>query len=140
MTQLNVARVFIFIGFSVGMASWSFTVSHVGDPTYLLLPEYALGATHGWYHAFREAAGDLAAMFTVLVLFCGPKELRVRASWVICLVVMLGYYAPFWIGMPFLAELSAPNMGAEITHILMAAFAFLGLFIGRGAFFVEADS
>jgi hypothetical protein len=50
------------------------------------------------------------------------------------LVLMLGYYAPFWIGEPFLPELSAPNNAAAIVHIVMALFAFSALFVARPSF------
>jgi hypothetical protein len=47
---------------------------------------------------------------------------------------MLGYYAPFWIGEPFLSALSAPNAPAAIIHIVMALFAGAALFAARPAF------
>jgi len=47
---------------------------------------------------------------------------------------MLGYYAPFWIGQPFVPALSAPNAIANVIHIVMAALAFAALFVGRSAF------
>ena len=42
---------------------------------------------------------------------------------------MLGFYGPFWMGMPFMAELAAPSMNAEIIHLSMAIPAFLGCFL-----------
>ena len=140
MKKFTVARTLLLLGFVVGLMSWMFTIGHVGDPKYVLVPEFELGASHAWYHAFREAAGDLAAMFTILVIFFGPKNLRVPATWIICLALMLGYYSPFWIGMPFMPELSAPNMAAETIHIVMATLAVAGLLIGRSEFYAESET
>ena len=128
------SRVLILLGFSVGSISWGYTVSHIGDDTYLLLSEFKLGATHAWYHAFREAAGDLSSMIIVLFIFFGPTSARTGFTWLICFILMVGYYAPFWVGMPFLPELSAPNLSAELTHISMALLAVSGLILARRSF------
>jgi hypothetical protein len=53
---------------------------------------------------------------------------------VIGLVLMLGYYAPFWIGEPFLPALSAPNTPAAIVHIAMALFTCVAIFAARPFF------
>lgn len=134
MRKLLISRVLIIIGFLIGLVSWSYTVRHINDPLYLLPPEFQYGQTHAWYHAFRESIGDLAAMAIIIYIYFGAEKLRTPATWVICLILMFGYYAPFWIGMPFVPELSAPSLIAELIHILMALFATLGLFISRSVF------
>jgi hypothetical protein len=50
------------------------------------------------------------------------------------LILMIGFYAPFWVGTPFMAELAAPNRGAEINHLQMAIPALIGCFLSRRHF------
>jgi hypothetical protein len=50
------------------------------------------------------------------------------------LILMIGFYAPFWVGVPFMPELGAPNMSAEINHLLMAIPSLLGCFLIKGQF------
>ncbi len=47
---------------------------------------------------------------------------------------MIGYYAPFWVGMPFIPELAAPDMRAEMAHILMTVPSVIALFLARKHF------
>ena len=135
MTHLTIGRILLIIGIIIGLKSWSMTIQHVGDPTYMLISEFTKGDTHAWYHAFREAIGDLAAMATILVVFFGGVSHRTPITWYICLLLMVGYYAPFWIGTPFIPELAAPHIKAEMIHILMAFFPTVGLFVSRSEFF-----
>lgn len=134
MKQLTLSRIFVVLGLLIGLKSWWMTMQHVGDVQYALIPEFTKGATHAWYHAFREALGDVAAMLVFLTIFFGSSSFRTKATWWICLIVMLGYYLPFWVGTPFLPELAAPHLKAEIIHILMAFFPLVGLLIARKDF------
>jgi hypothetical protein len=52
------------------------------------------------------------------------------------LILMLGFYAPFWVGVPFMAELGAPSFAAEINHLSMAVPSLLGCFLARRHFWV----
>jgi hypothetical protein len=47
---------------------------------------------------------------------------------------MIGFSAPFWVGVPFMPELGAPNFGAEINHLSMAIPALIGCFIAKPCF------
>ena len=96
--------------------------------------EHENGQTHGWYHAIRETLGDVAAMAVVLFIFFGNRQYQNSATWRICLVVLVGYYAPYWVGLPFNKELGAPNLGAEFSHVLQAVAAMTGLFLARREF------
>jgi hypothetical protein len=125
-SNLNIARVSIVIGLGIGLLSWRESVGHIGNADFVV-PAYAFGAGHSWYHVFREACGDVAKMAVFLLIFFGPPRWRTPVTWWIGFVLMVGYYAPFWLGEPFLAELSAPNAIAEAIHVAMAAFAALGL-------------
>ncbi len=100
----------------------------------MLPASFPLGPTHAWYHVFREVGKDVAEMAVFLAVFFGHPSLRTRGTWWLILVLMLGYYAPFWIGQPFVPALSAPNAIANVIHIVMAALAFAALFVGRSAF------
>lgn len=55
------------------------------------------------------------------------------------LILMLGYYAPFWIGAPFLPALSAPNQQAEMVHVAHATLSFLALAIAFPLFRADAE-
>lgn len=125
--SLSAARVSLVLGLLIGLGSWWETVTHIGNPAYVLPATFPEGSTHAWYHAFREVCGDVAHMAIFLAVFFGPSRLRTPDIWWITFILMVGYYAPFWIGEPFLPDLAAPNTVASLVHILMAAFAFLGL-------------
>jgi hypothetical protein len=134
MTRMNIARILIVTGFVIGLTSLSATFSHIGDSNYLLPPDYENGQTHGWYHALREAVGDVAAMGVVLFVFFGKPQGRNPATWWICLILVLGYYLPYWVGMPFNPALGAPSLVVEISHGLQALAASSAVFVARRAF------
>lgn len=132
-SRLNIARALLATGLAVGLLSWKESVGHIGNDDFLV-PAYPLGATHAWYHVFREAGGDVAKMTVFILLFFGPSPWRTPVTWWIGLILMLGYYAPFWIGEPFLPALSAPIPIAGWIHLAMAMLAFGGLGLARPAF------
>ena len=134
LTRLNLARLLVVLGFLVGLGSVAATFGHIGDPAFTARPDFDGGAAHPWYHALREAFGDIAAMAAILLVFFGPARLRNPGAWVVCLILMLGYYLPFWAGMPFIAELRAPAWGAELNHMGQALPALIGLFLARREF------
>lgn len=134
MKKLTISRILLVLGILVGMISLSMTIGHVGDPAYLLIEHPEEEATHAWYHAFREAIGDIAAIVVMLSVFFGPAKWRTRETWLISLTLMFGYYAPFWIGTPFIPELAAPHLAAELVHIVMAILPVSALFISRQEF------
>ncbi len=136
-SRFNLARASLVVGLAIGLLSWRESVGHIGDLDFLV-PAYTLGATHSWYHVFREACGDVAKMAVLLLVFFGSKRWRTPVTWWVSLVLMIGYYAPFWIGAPFLPALSAPNAIAEAIHVGMAFFALLGLVLGRPGFHTAA--
>jgi hypothetical protein len=133
--RLTLSRTMLVIGLLVGLGSWWQTVGHIGNPLYLLPANSPEGSEHGWYHFFREACSDVAMMTVFIVSFFGSAEFRTRQTWWLVLILMVGYYASFWIGSPFLAALSAPSTIANLIHVGMASFAFAALLVGRPAFF-----
>jgi len=126
-SRLNKGRAMVVAGFAIGLISLAMTAGHIGNPTYLLVAEAGEGATHAWYHALRELCGDIMTIVVILIVLFGKALYRTPFTWIICLLLMVGYYAPFWIGTPFLGQLEAPNIGAEIVHVTMAALALGGL-------------
>ena len=136
---LGIARALLVAGLGVGMLSWRESVGHIGNPDFVVAA-FPLGPTHSWYHVFREGCGDVAKMAVFLLLFFGTPPWRTSATWWIGFILMLGYYAPFWIGEPFLPALSAPNLTAAIVHVVMALFAFAGLFVARPIFISQEQS
>jgi len=134
-SKLNIARAVIVLGLIVGLESLRQTFMHVGDPLFTLPPEFGGGTTHAWYHALREATGDVATIAILLLVMFAKDTFRTPATWWICLILMIGYYSPFWIGMPFDSALAAPSLDIEIRHIAQAAIPLAGLLIARSAFY-----
>jgi hypothetical protein len=133
LTSLTMARILLIVGFLLGLISLSQTVGHINDPNYLV-PTAPTGATHAWYHFLREAGGDVATMVTALLILFAPLNQRNSTLWWVLIILLLGYYAPFWVGIPVNVALSAPSIEAEIVHLLMATFSFSGAFLARRHF------
>jgi hypothetical protein len=132
--NLWTARGLVIIGFLAGYVPVGATFRHIGNDQFLLTPEAYLDVTHSWHHFLREGFGDLGAMVAILaILFAAPRY-RNPAMWWVMLILMIGFYAPFWVGVPFMAELAAPNMAAEIAHLSMAVPSLLGCFLAKRHF------
>ena len=123
------ARALVAVGFLIGLTSLYQTVSHIGDPDFIQVGGETLD--HAYYHFFREAGGDVAAMAVILFFLFGKRERRTTAMWTMSFIVALGYYLPYWIGMPFDQSLSAPHARAEIAHVLQATLVIAGLFLSK---------
>ena len=134
MTRINVARLLVLLGFGIGLTSLWATFSHIGDPYYLVLPEFENGRAHARYHALREILANVSALIVVLLIFFGRPQDRTGSTWWICFVLMVGYYASYWVGIPFNPELAAPSLRAEVSHVLQASAALSGLFVARRDF------
>lgn len=127
-------RALIIAGFVAGYNSIGATVRHLGNDAFLLVAETPNGPTHSWHHFLRELGGDFGAMVAILVIiFAAPKH-RTPITWWVMLILMVGFYAPFWVGTPFNPAYGAPNMSAEINHLIMAIPALLGCFAIRPHF------
>jgi hypothetical protein len=126
LTSLWTARGLVILGFLAGYVPVGSTFGHIGDERY--------SPTHSWHHFFREGFGDLGAMVAILVILFAAPRFRNPLAWWVMLILMLGFYAPFWVGVPFLAELAAPSMSAEIAHLTMAVPSLLGCFLARRHF------
>jgi len=139
LTNIWTARALVIIGFLAGWNSLSATVGHMGNELFLLVDSAPLAQTHSWHHFFRELGGDFGAMAAILlILFAAPQH-RTPVTWWVMLLLMVGFYAPFWIGVPFLAELGAPNVDAEINHLSMAIPSLIGCFLARRHFVDSAS-
>ena len=138
LTRMNVARALTLFGFAIGLRSVYFTWSHIGNDLFLMTPDSPLAVTHSWHHFFREVFGDFGAMIGVLILLWAPEKLRAPTTWWVMLILLLGFYGPFWAGTPFMAELAAPTMGAEIQHLIMALPPLVGVFLVRKEYFPGA--
>jgi hypothetical protein len=123
------ARILVIAGFLLGWNSLSATVTHIGSDAFLLVNAAPVAQTHSWHHFFRELGGDFGAMAAVLVILFAAPKYRTPVIWWVMLILMIGFYAPFWIGTPFMAELAAPNFSAEINHMMMAIPALVGCFV-----------
>lgn len=136
-SRLNIARVLIVLGLIVGLESLRQTFMHIGDPLFTLPPEFPSGTKHAWYHALREAVGDVATIAILLLVFLGKDTWRTPVTWWICLILLIGYYSPFWVGMPFNSALAAPSLAIELRHVAQAAIPLTGLFIARSVFMAK---
>jgi hypothetical protein len=125
------ARGLVIIGFLAGYGPVGATFRHIGNERFLLTSEATLEVTHSWHHFLREGFGDLGAMVAVLVILFVAPTYRSQPMWWVMLILMVGLYAPFWIGVPFMAELAAPSRDAEIAHLGMAVPALLGCFLAK---------
>jgi hypothetical protein len=134
LTNLWTARILVIIGFLAGWNSLSATANHIGNELFLLTPNAPLAQTHAWHHYFRELGGDFGAMAAILVILFSARRFRTPVSWWLMLILMIGFYAPFWIGVPFMPELGAPNFAAEINHLSMAIPALIGCFLAKPNF------
>jgi hypothetical protein len=129
-SHLWTARGLVIFGFVAATVPVGATFVHVGDEAARMFD----GSTHSWHHFFREGFGDLGAMAAILVILFAAPRFRSPTMWWVMLILMFGFYAPFWIGVPFMAELAAPNMIAEVAHLLTAVPAVAGCFLARRHF------
>jgi hypothetical protein len=132
--NLWTARILVIAGFLLGWNSLSATVGHLGSDLFLLVEGSPVGQTHSWHHFLRELGGDFGAMIAVLVLLFAAPRYRTSVAWWVMLILMIGFYAPFWVGTPFDRAYGAPNMDAEINHLMMAIPALLGCFLAKPHF------
>ena len=116
------ARLLVIVGCIYGYKPIKVTFSHIGKENYLLT-EIAHIPSHSYYHYFREGVGDVAAIVVILTIM---------------FIMMVGIYAPFWIGMPFNSDLSGPHLKAEIAHLKMAIPSVIGCFLAR-RYYYEAQ-
>ncbi len=134
LTNIWTARILVIIGFLAGWNSLGATFAHIGNDAFLLTEQAPLVQTHSWHHFLRELGAQFGAMAAILVsLFAAPRY-RTPITWWVMLILMIGFYAPFWIGVPFDPAYGAPNMSAEINHLSMALPALLGAFLARHHF------
>jgi hypothetical protein len=131
LTNLWTARVLVILGFLLGWGSLSATAGHIGSARHLLVEGIQ---THSWHHFFRELGGDFATMIAILVILFAAQSVRTPASWWVVLILMIGFYAPFWAGTPFMEELGAPSWDAEVNHLMMAIPTLLGCFLAKRHF------
>jgi hypothetical protein len=124
-----VGRVLIIIGFLAGYNSIGATVTHLGNDAFLLVGASPVGQTHSWHHFLRELGGDFGAMAAILLIIFAAPRFRTPVAWWAMLILMIGFYAPFWVGVPFNPAYGAPNASAEINHLSMAVPALVGCFV-----------
>ncbi len=130
------SRVLFIIGLIFTFMAWAETCLHITDPLYLLSPLFPEGIHHAQYHAFREVVSEFTLMVIFSLLFFGPRRWRNQITWSVALLLMLGFYLPYWIGAPFLFYLNAPFGVAQFIHIAAAGFSVSGLLLGY-KFFVN---
>lgn len=127
-------RALIIVGFLAGYNSISATVRHLGNDAFLLVANSPNGPTHSWHHFLRELGGDFGAMVAILVIIFAAAKNRTPVAWWVMLILMIGFYAPFWIGTPFNPAYGAPNASAEINHLMMAIPPVIGALLLKSHF------
>ena len=134
LTNLWAARILVIIGFLAGWNSLGATFAHIGNDAFLLTDQAPIVQTHSWHHFLRELGAQFGAMAAILVILFAAPRYRTPTAWWVVLILMVGFYAPFWIGVPFDPGYGAPNMSAEINHLAMAIPALVGAFLARRHF------
>jgi len=129
LTNIWTPRALIILGFLLGYNSLSATVGHLGSDLFLLVEGSPPGQTHSWHHFLRELGGDFGAMVAILAIIFAAPRFRTTVAWWVILILMIGFYAPFWVGAPFDPAYGAPDMDAEINHLMMAIPALIGCFL-----------
>ena len=119
MSKLNIESVLLIAGLAIGAESLRATFTHIGDPLFTLPEAFGGGTTHAWYHALREAMGDIGTIAVLILIFFGNSRFRTTATWWVCLILIVGDYSPFWIGMPFNSALAAPNIEIEVLREML---------------------
>lgn len=129
LNNLWTARALVIIGFLAGWGSLGATFGHIGDDSTLMT---AAGVpTHSWHHFLRELGAQFGIMAAILVILSMKPEQRTPPAWWVMLILALGFYAPFWIGVPFDPAYGAPGRSAELNHLAMAVPALLGVILAR---------
>jgi hypothetical protein len=129
LSSLRTARILVIIGFLAGWNSLGATFAHIGDASTLLTATAV--PTHSWHHFIRELGAQFAIMTAILLILFLPAAQRTRSLWWVVLILMLGFYGPFWIGLPFDRAYGAPSLSAELNHLSMAVPALLGALLAR---------
>ena len=134
MTSMATVRVLTLLGFAVG---WQYSVlatfQHIGVER--------SGPPHAWYHFFREGGMDIGVQAAILIILFAAPRFRTPVTWWVIATLMIGYYAPFWVGGVYMAELSPPGgyFGvADWAHIVQAFLPVVALFLGRKHFYADA--
>ncbi|HEX6995522.1 MAG TPA: hypothetical protein VF339_15415 [Gammaproteobacteria bacterium] len=134
LTNIWTARILVIVGFLAGWNSLGSTFAHIGNDAFLLTDQAPIVQTHSWHHFLRELGAQFGAMAAILVILFAAPRYRTPITWWVVLILMIGFYAPFWIGVPFDPAYGAPNMSAEINHLSMAVPALLGAFLAKRHF------
>ncbi len=129
LTNLWTARALVIIGFLAGWGSLGATFEHIGDDSTLMTA--AAVPTHSWHHFLRELGAQFAIMAAILVILSMRPQQRTPPAWWVMLILALGFYAPFWIGVPFDPAYGAPGMSAELNHLAMAVPVVSGVLLAR---------
>lgn len=134
MNRLVVARILLVLGLSVAGVSWWMTLLQLADLALLLSDALEKGAALAGYHVFREACGALTAKAVLLILFFGPRRFRTPESWLTALLIVVGFYAPFWAAALFSEDPLAPGRPAELMHLAVAGLSIAALFLAKPFF------
>ena len=92
----------MIVGFLAAYVPVRATFAHIGNENMRLISS----STHSWHHFFREGFGDLGAMAAILVILFAAPRFRSPTMWWVMLILMFGFYAPFWVGTPFMGRTS----------------------------------
>jgi hypothetical protein len=134
LTDLRVARVLVVLGFLAGWTSLGATFDHVGNDAFVLTADTPTVPTHAWHHYLRELGAQFGTMGAILLMLFAPAHFRTPVMWWAMLLLMLGFYGPFWAGVPFNRAYGAPGLGADLVHLSMAVPALTGCLLAKRHF------
>jgi hypothetical protein len=130
--SLRFARVLISLAFLISFVSLFETLSHVWDPEYYI-PTLTDGPEHARFHFLREFASSVGKIIAVCVILFQPERWRTPALWWVMVILVVSYYAGFWIGYPVLG-VGAPNTAARVIHTSTTVLGLAGVLLARQGF------
>ena len=121
-------RFLLTLGIITGMISFWYTLEFTWTPEFQAT-NLEVGPTHSNYHAFREAM--LALAVNLLLFRAAIQGTTIKFEyWATTLFMAAFYYTGWWLAWPIWGY-HAPNVTAEINHVVATVGGLAGLFIIR---------
>ncbi len=123
-----VARILLSLGILGGFISFWYTLEFTWTPEFQAT-NLPVGPTHSNYHAFREALLALAVNLLLVRVFIKGATIKYEA-WAITAFMAAFYYLGWWAAWPIWGY-HAPNLTAELNHVMATVGGVIGLIMFR---------
>ena len=123
-----IGRILLFFGIFAGFVSFWYTLQFTWTPEFgaVNLPD---GPTHSNYHAFRGAM--LALAVNLLLIWIAFKGTAIKVEvWTMTVFMAAFYYSGWWLAWPIWGY-HAPDIGAEMNHVVGTLGGLAGLIVIR---------